>query len=284
MDIKVNSVNFGCKTSSLQLRRSKCITNWFRSKVLHADTFTRTTFDVNRDLKKVRLKEKINEGRSAEVYSTNYDECVVRLAWGKKFRPKELKAADDPNGLILAEDEDGFVQLMKFVKGEPLYGKSWKILDTVSKKKYLKEFRKIKSLPDKTFAEYMREITKIRRNGYDIDDINPNNFILDGEHIGIVDLKKSEGVVPSLTVEDFNPLVNRFQLMRILKTMSPKEMHLFADEIKDFYDRIIGLALNHGYDLKMRKIDSNDIAYRMYLVNYLYYKDWAKIEELMDRE
>ena len=283
MDVKINPINFSCRMRTVQMKPRSRFVSWFYQRCNYKDTFIRTTFNIDKDLKKVQLKEQINGGRHADVYSTNFDGYVVRLIYGTKFDSKLLNKVEDPNGLILAADSENNIQLMKFVKGEPLYGNHWIGDNPISKKKYFKEFKKIKNLPDRTFAEYIRNIMQIRKNGYNIDNVNPNNFLLDGEHIGIVDLEKDFNIRPQLNLNDFDPLVNKNRLVGIISTMTHQELHYFAGEIRKFYDRLINIASDEGYTISVSKTKDN-CAYKMHIINYLYYENWAMINKLTGRE
>ena len=284
MDVKINPINFSCRMRTVQMKPRSRFVSWFYQRCSYKDTFIRTTFNIDKDLKKVQLKERINFGRHADVYSTNFDGYVVRLIYGTKFNAKLLKKVNDPNGLVLAADSKNNIQLMKFVKGEPLYGNRWIGDNPISKKKYFREFKKIINLPDETFAEYIRNIMQIRENGYNIDNINPNNFLLDGEHIGVVDLEAYSNPRPYLSLDDFDPLVNKNRLTRIMQTMTPKELHYFAGEIRKFYDRLINIANSEGYPISIPKTNDNGNAYRTHIINYLYYENWAMINKLTGRE
>lgn len=280
MNIQFSDINFVCRPAAVQFGSRKPFSAGSLKTASPLDTFTRTTLDINKDLWKIRLGDKINGGCSAEVYKTNFDGYVIRLKRGKKFDPEKLKPLEDPNGLIVAADDDDFIRLMKFVKGNPLYGKDWKLFSYETKEEYLKEFHKIAQLPDETFAQYIRDVLKIRENGYDIDIINPNNYLLDGNHIGIVDLKKDNVVMPDIDVWDFDPLVNKSHLLAILNTMDKQEKVKFAEEIKNFYDRIIEIAKKEGLQVTEpvlysdRMNDENVTA-------YLYYKRLDMLDELI---
>lgn len=284
MDIKISNINFTNKTNLSKLKHKQIITAQIRAKNLSADTFIRTTFDIKRDLSKLKLREKINEGHSAEVYNTNYDGYVIRLMHGKIFDPKKLKAVNDPNGLILAADDSDSMRLMKFVKGEPLYGNNWRLTNYVPKRTYMKFFHRVIKLPDESFSKYIQDVLNIRKNGYDIDIINPNNYLLDGNNIGIVDIEKNYGYVPDMDIWDFDPLVNKCHLLNVFKSMDVTERLKFTDEIKSFYDRIIEIAKKEGQEITIPKADKYSFAMKIYLVNYLYHKNWKMLSKLMKKE
>lgn len=234
------------------------------------DTFERQSFDISQNLRNIRLGEKINEGLLANVYYTNFDGYVIRVLKDTEFEPDKLEMLDNPDEIIIAADKEDTMRLMKFVKGEPLYGKGWNINYPVTKDKYMENFNKIINLPDETLSNYMNDIVNIRKSGYEIDNINPNNFLLDGDHINIVDLEKKE-VEPELVPEDLYPLINYYHLSSVLKDMTNDEIINLSDKIKVFYDRLITIADKNNLKLEIPEIDHNKIQRKDV---YLYHKDW----------
>ena len=283
MDIQtITPVNFTCRATLRQLRPKLNIKNWFQKAPIESDSFVHTTFNPDKDLNKIKLGEKLNSGRSAVVYKTNFDGYVIRLLRGANFNQylKKLKIVDDPNGLIIAADSYDIMQLMKYVKGEPLYGEGWGILGKVPLEQYREHFNRIQKLPDSTFAEYMREVVRIRKNGYDTDSINPNNFLLDGTHIGIVDLEKSSNIVPELNYNDLDPFVNTYHLRRLLRTMTKEERYQFSNKIRRFCDRMIKIAEKEGLSLEIPDYSNDGFLKESHLVCYLYHQDWDMIRNL----
>lgn len=244
------------------------------------DVFERTTFDLTKDLKKIKLAEKINSGVNADVYKTNFDGYVVRLLRGNEFKPNELKIMDDPNGLIVAANDSDTMRLMKFVKGEPLYGGGWKVLPSISKEDYMKYFNMISNLPDETFAEYIQNIIKIRNNGYNIDIFNPNNYLLHNNHIGIVDLEKQK-VHYKLALEDFNPLIDEVHLLNVLSEMDYDEITEFAKKIRTFYDKIIRIAKEEGQYIGEPMLFPGTV-HMDNAVSYLYYNKLSDLDYLIN--
>ena len=282
MDIQTSAINFSSRTTALPLRKGRqCPRGLCHRLHLDSDTFTRTPFDVNNDLKRIRLREKINEGRTSEVYTTNFSEYVVRITRGMAFAPKALTAIDDPNGLTVAEDQYGFTKLMKHIKGEPLYGKKWIIDKAMPFKQYMNTFEKILNLPDETFAQYIRDVINIRQKGYDIDEINPNNFLLDGKQIRIVDLEEKPNIEPQILLRDFDPFVDKYHLIRMFRRMDQKDIQAFAEKIKYFYNKLIGIAQQEGHTLSIEEPKDNGFAKRSHLINYLYYQNWDMITKLI---
>ena len=183
------------------------------------DTFERKTFDVTKDLNKLELREFINEGRTRKVYKTNFDGIVIGLVHGETLKKGELKAVNDPAGLTIAKNDGDTIRVMKHIKGKPLYGQGWSVYKHVPKNKYMTTFHRITGLPDETFKEYIRNFVRIKENGYDVDTTNPNNFLLDRHHIGIVDLDKAKKPYErpyKLSVADFDALINRHDIKYIL--------------------------------------------------------------------
>jgi len=284
MEIKSIALNFNGKTNVLQRRRlASFVRNYFRTPKTDGDVFVKSETNILDNLKKIKLKEQINAGRSAKVYKTNFDGYVIRLVHNCKFTPKELKPVNDSNGLIIAENGDNTIQLMKFMRGEPLYGNDWKISCPVSKTDYLKTFNIVRNLPDKTFSDYIQKVINLRKIGYDIDTINPNNFLLDKDTINIVDIDKHViGPWTKIDLDDFNAFVNKRQIKYVIRNMNLLELRQYAKDIRVFYDRMAKIAQEEGYDIgtpKFRYISSDATN----IIACLYNKKWLKLHRLVNK-
>ncbi len=274
MNIQTNSIN--CFGITKQCHRSLKIN--FMARPLpnnkywpkgqqQVDTFTKTTFNIAKELNNIECGKYINEGYSAIVYATNYDGYVLRICRNNKFIPRELKLVKDDNGLIIATNQSNTVQLMKYVKGEPLYGKNWNQFASAGKENYIKQFDIIRNLPDESFSEYIRKIINLRKNGYNIDSINPNNILLDGTHLNIVDIHRHSKIAPKIFINDFYPLIDRTHLREIISAMNLSEVCNFADEVKNLYDRIINVAKEEGFELDLMPREFNTCLYDLYHKN-----------------
>ena len=241
------------------------------------DCFVDSASNVLSHLKELQLGERINGGLEADVYHTNFEDYVLRLQKGEPFNPKKLKPLKDKTGLILAADERDTMRLMRYVKGKPLYGANWEIRTPISKEEYFEAFNEIKGLPDESFAEYIRNVIKIRKNGYDIDEVNPNNLLLDGKHLNIIDLERRE-TEPIIKIEDFNAFINYHHMFGILKNMSQEERNAFADEIKSFLDRMAEISKKEGYPIQIPELNHNKLQE---ITTYLYHKDWDIINAMV---
>ena len=216
------------------------------SKPQQADTFVRTT-SIEDEIKSIKPESFINEGHEASVFETNNKNYVLRIVNGKTYNPKDLIPVNDGNGLIVAVNQQNTVQLQKYVKGEPLYERPWNIWESnLTKDEYLETFDKIKNLPDESFTEYIRNILNFRKCGYEIDSVNPNNILLDGNHLNIVDIEKRSMVKPYLFLSDFDALVDRMHVDEMLSQMNKQEINKFAGDIKVLYDRIMNIAKQEG--------------------------------------
>ena len=132
-------------------------------------------------------------------------------------------------------------------------------------------------MPDESFAEYIRNVIKIRKNGYDIDEVNPNNLLLDGKHLNIIDLERRE-TEPIIKIEDFNAFINYHHMFGILKNMSQEERNAFADEIKSFLDRMAEISKKEGYPIQIPELNHNKLQE---ITTYLYHKDWDIINAMV---
>lgn len=212
-----------------------------------ADTFTRTIPDF-KDITKGKF---IHQGREAEVYKTNNENYVLRIIKNHIYNPEELKPVNDGNGLIVAANKNNTIQLLRYMKGEPLYGRNWNIVySELNLSEYLETFNKIKNLPDEAFSEYMQTLENIRKHGYDIDAFNPNNILLDGKKIHIVDIAKKKDTLKGVHITDFYALVDYFHVKNFMSAMSNEEKIKFCNDVEMLYDRIIAIAQKEGYTLQ----------------------------------
>ena len=231
------------------------------------------------------LQEKINSrtflgsGIEASVYRLD-ENYVLRISnktksIGKQhFKPLQDIFDGRNYGQAVAISDDGMVTINKFVKGKPLYGPNWNIRKSITLEEFYKGFNEIKALPDETFADYIKNVINIRKRGYNIDSINPNNLLLDGKKINIVDIKR-HNIEPKIEIKDFDSIINKFHLKALLAEMTPTEIKNFADEIKLFYDRMLKIAHKEGWKLHIPDINYNELQD---LTTYLYHKDWKMID------
>ena len=257
MDIRIDNTNFSGKWSNWAKWGKWKILNHSEQKSdmpvlpqLKADTFTRTTTTSPIDFKSIKKDRFLNSGREAHVYKTNKEDYVLRIVNDHKYIPEEMIPVEDGNGLILATNSDNTVQLLKYVKGEPLYSEGWNIFyPHISKDEYVETFNKIKNLPDESFAEFIRSLKNIREKGYDIDSFNPNNILLDGNHLHIVDIDKKPNVRNDIFMTDFVPVIDFFHMREMLSQMSKKEAKNLTDEIKSLFARFANIAKKEGCSL-----------------------------------
>ena len=253
MNIQPTNVSFSAKWNIFNIVRRR------KQPVIHhtqpSDTFTRTTPSFSIDFKSIKKDKYISSGREATVYGTNNDNYVLRITRNSRYNPDEMIPVEDGNGLILASNKDNTVQLLRRVTGEPLYDKEWEVIsNNITKEEYLKCFNKIKELPDESFEEYIKNIINFRKNGYNIDTLNPNNILLDGTHLNIVDIEKKPLVKPDITITDFCSLVDFFHIRYNLLSMSGEERTKFLSELDKFFDRIIAIAGKEGYRLNKKAV------------------------------
>ena len=230
------------------------------------------------NLKNIKRSNFINRGHDYNVYNTNYPDFVLRVKRGKIFNvTKNLKRYNDSLGLVYAQNDDESVQLMKKVSGEPLYGNGWTLMKDVDPFLYFKALRKIIRLPDKTFEDYIKKVLYIRKNGYDIDRFNPNNFLLDNETINIVDLSKTH-VEPKISIEDFYPFFDEKILGTLLFNLPKESKDELITTLRNFLARIVKICRRNGQNVEIEKVDHSKLQN---FVTYVYYGDKYALDRLI---
>ena len=246
----------------------------------------------SKDILSLKLGKLINIGGSANVYELKgFEELyIVRLEKKSSFDIKKLKLVKNSSKYnpIVAQSKDGKISIQKKICGEPLYDKSWQknLIEEIEPnlELFYGTLNKINDLPDKTFIEYINNIIDIRNNHYNIDAINPNNFLLDlkNQKINFVDLEYSYINNDLIKIEDFFPLLNHFNLIRILSKLSPSEREQLQLFVRNFLDRMIKIAKQKGIILKMPKvsdyIDCSQGKNQKDII-YIYHNDTNKINE-----
>ncbi len=215
--------------------------------------------DIAKNIKKGEL---INSGTFADVFTLegwekSYVVRIERDAENNEFHPNKLKpAAKNINNEVFAS-ENKAVSILKRITGIPLYEKFW-TLDKASPLSTFKEtFKMLRELPDKVFLRYIDDILKIKEAGYHTDTYNPNNYLYDAENerINIIDILKNYKKEHSLEMEEFFPLLNAKKYLGIVYNMNLEERKQLVKDTKSFIDRMIKLAKEKGFDIKMEELD-----------------------------
>ena len=207
-------------------------------------------FDGQINLRYLQRGEAINEGRSAVVYDIlDHPDLVARIKFGRRFKPEKLSFKNaDPNRHIIAGTDDFSVTIMKKLKGYPLHGKHWQIMEDPQFHVYFPQLEAIKAIPDEAFIKYYEDILKLRQMGYDFDTNNPNNILYDASKkiFNLVDIEPVKGIKPKVTIEDFYPICTD----PIRKTIQ--------QEARTFLDRIADIGKRIGVNLKMKDFDPDN--------------------------
>lgn len=252
MIIHQDNINFTGKWTIFNILRRKMIKSM---PLIQSDTFTRTKPSADEFFNSIKKGDLLSRGREAAVYRTNNDKYVLRIESHGEYKPEDMIPVKDRNGLIVAVNSDNTVQLQKYVRGVPLYGKNWDIFySNVTKDEYLNIFNKLRKLPNESFVEYIRNIINIRKSGYDIDTLNPNNVLFDGVHLNIVDIKKNNMVKSEICMTDFYALIDFFHIKDIKSSMTKEEIGKFTGDLQRFFDRIISVAKKEGYFLDKKSM------------------------------
>ena len=220
------------------------------------------TFDGRINLRFLEEGPYINEGRSAIVYQVkNNPDLVIRIKFGHRFKPEKLSFKNaDPVRHIIAATDDFQVTVMKKMKGYPLHGECWHIMDDPNPAMYFEQIKALKDIPDETFIKYANDILEIREKGYNVDTTNPNNILFDNEaqKFNIVDIEKIP-VEKEVVIDDFYPFIDGARLLRFYTIATDETRELIQKEARLFLDRIAKIGNKMGVDLSMRKFNDDDI-------------------------
>lgn len=224
------------------------------------------------DLEHIKLGRVINQGRDAIVYQTQNDpNMVIRLEFDAVYNPTKLSSKNaDINRHIIAASDDEKITLMKFIKGRPMHGSYWHIMQDINYNEFFEELARIKEIPDSAFIKYYNDILELRKKGYNVDTVNPNNILYDEKTktFNLVDITKSDDVKPEVTIKDFYPFVDNARLEWFYKDSIDGEKEAIRTEVTDFLNRIAKIGRKKGVDLSMPQIDTNHL--QKFIV-YLYH-------------
>ena len=216
-----------------------------------------------------QLGEVINSGLEAVVYDIkNYKNLVARVPKNKNFNPFNLRPINGDIRGVIASCKSGAVTVMKKFEGEPLHGKGWDIRKRPVQEIFESTLDKLNELPDSTFSQLIDDIINIRKKGFDIDNINPNNFLLDikSKKINIVDISKNKTGEQGIKLNDIiEPLLDDRRIMYLDKiNVSTKT------KIKEFINRIISIGRSKNLYFAMEKPDYSKLQTSLV---YLYHDD-----------
>ena len=228
------------------------------------------------DFSKMRLGNRINSGHEANVFEIlGTNDYVLRIKKEINFSPRLLKGlipTDKIDDITVASNADESIKVLKKISGQPLYGKDWDLFKTPDAKNYLSHFSELEQVPDKVFVDYLRQINELRKKGFDIDKLNPNNYLYDAskQKINIIDTYKKQLKNPKLTLEELSPLVDGHRIERVFRQLGEDEKQDFIKRLQTLINRIVSAAKKEGIDVEIEAIDKNKLQTSL---TYLYHND-----------
>ncbi|MBE7710336.1 MAG: hypothetical protein E7Z93_07815 [Cyanobacteria bacterium SIG32] len=233
----------------------------------------------------IKIGQRINCGRDADVFEiTNHPDWVLRWEYDSPLDSRILRAVKEQDNVsgVLASNPDGTVKILKRVYGEPLYGKYWDIFNDPIPEESLIHLRQIESIPDEAFIKYYNDVLELRKNGYQVDTVNPNNILYDkkAKKFNIVDIKKADNVSPNVTMNDFHPFLDGARALSLYKRLDNVAREDFSRRVCKFFDRMIDLAKSQGGDLQVQEVDYNKLQN---ILVYIYHKDEEMLKILATR-
>ena len=228
---------------------------------------------LNIDLKSIKLQELLNKGHYNSVFRTNIPGYLIRKPHDMEFDATALEHYTDESNHVYAKDKTSKITLIKELPGEPLYG------STIDKKpgdieRWYKWFRIVQKLPDATFKNYYKDVIELRKTGYWFDNINPNNLMLDGDKITIIDVEPhTPETVNSIRFKDLSPLIDAIWLTNTLRLIPENDRNQIIPLLVCFIERLLQIAKNNNIGVDMTRItarpDNENILNYIIINNFL---------------
>mgnify|MGYP006916039901 CR=1 FL=1 len=225
---------------------------------------------------KFELGSEVNSGIEAVVYNVKgYKDLVARVKKGTTFDYLKLRRFEDEAKHTVAKSPDGKITIMRKIEGEPLYGKGWNIRQKPKTEDFERTLDKLEQMPDSTYSQLIDDVIDLRKKGYDIDKINPNNFLLDTkkQKINIVDISKNSQGHNGVELDDIiEPLLDDRRIM-YLDRLDEKVI----SKVKSFIDRIISVGRAKNLGFTMERLDHSKLQTNLV---YLYHNDQLMINSI----
>ena len=227
----------------------------------------------------LKTGEHINSGYHADVYALQgWDNSYVVPRVIMENRPmldgRRLRPAEPNYDNIVYEYPNSSTSIRKRIPGEPLHGKFWNKPYMANSKTFFETIKNLSEMPDRVFLGYIDDVVHLRESGFEIDTINPNNFLLDKYNgkINIIDIATADsriGYVERLQINDFYPFVDSNRIEDIIRDMSVPERKVLVKTVQDFLNRMIDIAKMRGYNLFVPKAGE----YNSDFISYVYHND-----------
>ena len=228
----------------------------------------------------LELDKFFNSGFEARVYTIKgHDDIVARVERGSRFNPLDLVKVESTNPDVLYKNEAGTITILKKKEGVPLHGYSWKYNEIPLPSIFNRTYDSLINLPDSIFENYINDVINLRKKGYNIDAINPNNFLLNNieQKINILDIKKEPYNEALISIKDFYPFLDGIRIHRFYEMLPPQEFEKIVFKTRTFLDRMYEIGKKMGVDLSMEKLDHSK---KQDKIVYVYYNDIPTIKNL----
>lgn len=204
---------------------------------------------------KLKLGREINSGIQATVFNLKgFNSLVVKT---NSFNPESLKWSVDPFTKNLLSSPDKDTVIMEKVSGEPLFGKEWLMTETPFVTYYKYQLRKILAAPKEAFLGYIKSVVELRKNGYDVDYVNPNNILYDKKNkkFNIVDIGKDEPKdSKTLDILYFGVFWDEVRLLNIYDKANFISRIQISNLVKKLMDKICDVAQKNGYKVDIEPL------------------------------
>lgn len=229
----------------------------------------------------LKLGKKINSGVESSVYNLKgFKDLVVKT---NNFIPELLEWDINPFTHSVLSTKDKHTVIMKKVKGKPLFNLNWTMSATPSIFSYKKQLMQLLKISDSAYENYIDDLLNLRENSYNMDTINPNNILYDKKNkkFNLVDIKKDEKVIKSISLQDFYPFWDEIRLYNIYDKANYIEKIQIANLVKKLMVKILKIVNNKGFDIKVESLDK---YHTQKASTYFYHGERKKIDKLLKWE
>ncbi len=223
----------------------------------------------------LKIGPRINGGRDAEVFDIQgHPDWVLRWEYDAVFSMRDMRMLENQDDVlgVIASNSDGSIKILKKLQGEPLYEKDWDIFRDPPIDETFIQLQKIENIPDEAFVKYYYDVLNLRKKGYEVDTINPNNILYDKttKTFNLVDIKKDKFIKTDVNIKDFYLFLDGSRALSLYRNIDDLSREKYSAHVIRFFDRITKLLKQQGVDMQVSEGDNRKLQN---ILIYIYKND-----------